>query len=104
MLALTATALFGLTTTANAQLMSPKLAENQPRVAPAGSQQNDPDLLHPYTGKFVYSPKTTDLRETMTVGTLEKDPDLIRRDRALANVPPKLRNNRPVQIEIAPVK
>jgi hypothetical protein len=97
--------LLGLSQTSKAgdALLSPKAAGNQPRVA-AVSQANDPDLLHPYTGFFYFSPKGVDSRETMTVGSTPKDPDLVRQSRALSSLPPKLRDTQRSVIQIAPVK
>lgn len=102
---LAAVAVFGVLQTSKAgdALLSPKAAGNQPRVA-AVSQANDPDLLHPYTGIYFFSPKGVDSREIMAIGTTPKDPDLIRRDRALASIPPKLRDSQRPAVEIAPLK
>ena len=105
--ALATLAVLGLAQTSKAgdALLSPKAAGNQPHVAPAGAQASDPDLRHPYTGIYYFSPKALDQREVMAIGSTSKDPDLIAESRELSSLPPKLRDasQRPA-IEIAPVK
>ncbi len=63
-------------------LRSPRDASNQPRVA-SGSATSDLDLLRPYTGRYVFSPKALGNRLIMAIGTTPNDPDLVRRDRAI---------------------
>lgn len=70
-------------TRAGEVLRSPRDQSNQPKIASVPAA-NDPDLLHPYTGIYLFSPRALGNRETVaTLGSQSADPDLVRATRAI---------------------
>lgn len=64
-------------------LRSPRDASNQPKVA-TPSATSDPDLLHPYTGTYAFSPKSLGNRENVAaLGSQAGDRDLVRAHRTV---------------------
>lgn len=84
LVAAVAITLFTLSVSVNAgeTLRSPRDAANQSTVVSAPTA-SDPDLLRPYTGTYVFSPKALASRENAaTIGGAAIDPDLVRASRA----------------------
>lgn len=106
LLAAAVVAIFSLTLTSKAGeiLRSPRAAGNQPKVA-AVSQADDLDQLHPFTGRYVFAPRTVGNRLMMAIGTTPLDPDLIRNYRAVVYTGKAPgRENGDQMFDVAPLK
>jgi len=104
----TATISLSLTSMAGEVLRSPRDAANQPRKALV-SAANDPDLLRPYTGKYVFSPRFIDNMPSISLSSPHEGPNVARAPRP--NLSPKdprfeaaWRANAVRELQVAPLK
>jgi hypothetical protein len=107
-LALTLTLGLPLASNAGDVLRSPRDAGSQHRRTTV-SAANDPDLLHPYTGSYVLSPRFIDNRPTMALSPDRPDPNVTGTPRpAFAPKDPRFetawRNSAAHNLQVAPLK